>query len=236
METVVSIERFMAFERSFEMINIALVCDYRSVVDHLIKLVEAKGMGKVICKIYRGRHTYERLVRSGADLAIIQTGLIREDPVQLVQRVKRKIPMRFVGYTMKYNQYQTARLYQSKMESMILDNQEDDVKRGIIEKTYYGNRIFPDQFKLFKELNMGERSPFLPFTHREREILKLVASGLSNKEVACSLGVSLRTIEGHRARLGKKLGRSSTAYLTRFAIEQGYLETGMMEVENVSVL
>jgi DNA-binding NarL/FixJ family response regulator len=56
---------------------------------------------------------------------------------------------------------------------------------------------------------------------REREVLKLIAEGYKNKEIAADLFISLKTVEKHRANLMKKLDLHNTAALTAFAIEQG---------------
>ena len=60
-------------------------------------------------------------------------------------------------------------------------------------------------------------------TDREREVLILVAEGLSNKEVACKLDVGVRTVETHRERIMRKLDIHSVAGLTRFAISKGLI-------------
>jgi DNA-binding NarL/FixJ family response regulator len=56
---------------------------------------------------------------------------------------------------------------------------------------------------------------------REREVLIAIAEGLSNKEIACRLGVGVRTIETHRERIMRKLNIHSVAGLTKFAISKG---------------
>ena len=58
-------------------------------------------------------------------------------------------------------------------------------------------------------------------THREREVLKLVAEGYSNKHIADYLCVSVKTVEKHRSNLMKKLDLHHVAALTAFAIEKG---------------
>ena len=60
-------------------------------------------------------------------------------------------------------------------------------------------------------------------TEREREVLVRVARGLSNKESAAELGISVRTVESHRDSLMRKTGLRSAAALTRFALESGLL-------------
>jgi DNA-binding NarL/FixJ family response regulator len=55
-------------------------------------------------------------------------------------------------------------------------------------------------------------------TAREAETLQLVAEGKSNREAASILGISLRTVENHRARIKKKLGVRSLSDLVRYAV------------------
>lgn len=61
-------------------------------------------------------------------------------------------------------------------------------------------------------------------TGREQTILLQLAQGKSNKEVALSLEISVRTVETHRKNIKRKLGISSTAGLTRYALEHGVLQ------------
>ncbi|MEZ5913195.1 MAG: response regulator transcription factor [Paracoccaceae bacterium] len=63
-----------------------------------------------------------------------------------------------------------------------------------------------------------------PLTSREQTILLELAQGLSNKEVAQALDISVRTVETHRKNIKRKLGISSTAGLTRYAMEHGVLQ------------
>ena len=60
-------------------------------------------------------------------------------------------------------------------------------------------------------------------TLREVDVLRLVALGLSSKEIAGSLGVSARTIEAHRASVMQKVGIHKVAGLVRFAIREGLI-------------
>ena len=63
-----------------------------------------------------------------------------------------------------------------------------------------------------------------PLTSREQTILLELAQGKSNKDVALSLEISVRTVETHRKNIKRKLGISSTAGLTRYAMEHGVLQ------------
>lgn len=70
----------------------------------------------------------------------------------------------------------------------------------------------------------GSDDPLERLTAREREVLRRIAEGLANKEIASALHIGVRTVETHRANLLRKLAMRSTAELTRFAIEQGLLK------------
>jgi DNA-binding NarL/FixJ family response regulator len=64
-------------------------------------------------------------------------------------------------------------------------------------------------------------------TAREAEVLQLVAEGSANKQVAASLGISIKTVEKHRQNLMDKLNIHDTAGLTRYAISTGVIESGV---------
>jgi DNA-binding NarL/FixJ family response regulator len=61
-------------------------------------------------------------------------------------------------------------------------------------------------------------------SERESEVVRLVARGYSNKEIAGKLDVSVKTVETYRYRAVEKLGLRSRADLVRYAIERGWLD------------
>ena len=63
-------------------------------------------------------------------------------------------------------------------------------------------------------------------TDREVEVLRLIALGHTNAEIAQDLFLSVRTIESHRAHIQQKLGRSTRAELVRYALDHGYVDSG----------
>lgn len=62
-------------------------------------------------------------------------------------------------------------------------------------------------------------------SERERDVLRLIALGHTNAEVAAQLYISIRTVESHRAHIQQKLSLSSRAELVRYALERGLIET-----------
>jgi two-component system, NarL family, response regulator NreC len=74
------------------------------------------------------------------------------------------------------------------------------------------------------EAEERKRAESDPLSDREREVLKLLALGHTNQEIASLLFISVRTAETHRAHIMQKLGLSSRAELVRYALDQGLIE------------
>ncbi len=85
------------------------------------------------------------------------------------------------------------------------------------------SQVLLDEFLQAPRGTEGDSANLSP---REREVLALVARGRTNKEIAAELGISVRTVETHRTRIGRKLGLRSAADLTRFAIAHGLIHPG----------
>jgi len=71
---------------------------------------------------------------------------------------------------------------------------------------------------------LKSRTSWENLTQREREILKLIAEGYKNKEIAEDLCISVKTVEKHRANLMEKLDLHSIQALTTFALERGIVD------------
>jgi two-component system response regulator NreC len=74
------------------------------------------------------------------------------------------------------------------------------------------------------EVEERKRAAADPLSDREREVLRLLALGHTNQEIAKQLYISVRTAETHRAHIMQKLGLSSRAELVRHALDQGLIE------------
>lgn len=76
-----------------------------------------------------------------------------------------------------------------------------------------------------ERVRVGEdRESFDLLTEREKEVLKMVAEGYTNQEIAYLLVISVKTVESHRARIMEKLGFRNRAELVRYALSRGMLD------------
>ena len=69
----------------------------------------------------------------------------------------------------------------------------------------------------------GPAKPGATISERESEVLRLIASGYSNKEIAASLSLSVKTVEAHKANAMRKLGLTSRIDIVNYAVLQGWL-------------
>ena len=94
----------------------------------------------------------------------------------------------------------------------------EKIRKG---KNYVSPQLSEELADDWEQIRVGFTKPLL--TKREREVLKLIAEGRSNKEIADLLFVSVHTVERHRANIMEKLNLKKTADLVKYAIQKGYI-------------
>ena len=84
--------------------------------------------------------------------------------------------------------------------------------------------IVLDTFLKSAPTPVATETPAVPLSARESEVIKLLAQGHSNKDVARQLGISVKTVDTHRTNLMRKIGLHSITELVRYAIRNGLVE------------
>jgi DNA-binding NarL/FixJ family response regulator len=77
---------------------------------------------------------------------------------------------------------------------------------------------------LLKSVRMSRSDENSLLTDREREVVRLLAGGKSNKQAALNLGISVKTVETHRAAIMRKLGCNSIVRLVRYAVRERFVK------------
>ncbi len=90
-------------------------------------------------------------------------------------------------------------------------------------QTYVSSAVMEQVMESMVRDRSQPRTGIACLTPREREVLRLIAEGLSGKQIAATLGVSAKTIETHRSRIMEKLGIHKVSGLVRYAIREGLL-------------
>ena len=93
-------------------------------------------------------------------------------------------------------------------------------REGVVIPRTLGPRLlyqFSEEIKTIGTPHYGQLSP------REREVVRLIAKGRTNKEIAKRLSISVRTVERHRSSIMNKLGLQNRAELIAYAVQQGLM-------------
>jgi two-component system, NarL family, response regulator NreC len=103
---------------------------------------------------------------------------------------------------------------------------DEDVVTAVREVAAGGSYVHPSlgAKMVAAEAEERRRAESDPLTEREREVLRLLALGHTNQEIAGALFLSVRTVETHRSHIMQKLRLQTRAELVRYAMEQGILD------------
>ena len=176
-----------------------------------------------------GREALQSVEKLRPDLVLMDLSMPRTNGLEAIKDIKKGHPeVKVIALTVhKTEEYIVAALDAGADGYVLKDANHSELvmamktvlkgKRylspGISEKVIQG---YLDGRKEYKATTAWDT-----LTQREREILKLIAEGYKNKDVADYLYISLKTVEKHRANLMRKLDLHNAAALTAFAIEKG---------------
>ena len=167
------------------------------------------------------------------DVLLIDLSMPRLSGMDAIRDIKKRFPrIRIIALTVhKTDEYILATL-QAGADAYVLKDASQEELILAIRTVLAGNRyLSPGVSQKVIEGYLDSRELGLPVTAfdslsaREREVLKLIAEGYKNREIAELLHISLKTVEKHRANLMKKLDLHNAAALTSLALEKGLVTT-----------
>jgi DNA-binding NarL/FixJ family response regulator len=205
-----------------------LVADDHELVRRGIRgLLCARRGWTVVGEAMNGREAVEKANRLKPDVAILDISMPDLDGLQATRRIRDAVPTtEVVVLTMHESDQMVRRVLDAGALGYVLKSDlptqlvkaVKDVSAG---KQFLTPRISDIVLKGFlktgNQVDRTEHSQARP-TPREVEIIRLLAEGKANKEIAVRLGITIRTVETHRAKIMLKLGLHSLAELIHYAI------------------
>jgi len=160
------------------------------------------------------------------DVILVDWNMPQMNGLVVTEVLHRELPkVKVLILSMHGNTDYVLRIIQSGARGFILKEAPAEELVRAIEIVQSGDAYFsPDvaRVALNRFVQTGNRAQDeMPLTNREREVLTFIADGFSNKEIACQLGVGVRTVETHRERIMRKLDIHTIAGLTRYALSKG---------------
>jgi two-component system response regulator NreC len=208
-----------------------LLADDHSVLRAGLKmLLNAQDDMTVVGEATNGQEALSAVREHLPDLLILDITMPKTDGLQVLSQIKRAHPnVRVLVLTMHEEEGYLKRALESGAAGYCPKSAADAELISAIRAVMRGNvYIHPSHAKILVDKMIpsanASSASAAELSERERAVLKLVALGHTNQEIADQLSLSVKTVESYRARGMEKLGLNSRAALVRYAIQEGWMK------------
>lgn len=203
--------------------RILLADDHALVREGLRTMLQTAGF-EIAAEAGEGRGAVQAALKSRPDVVLIDIAMPGLNGIDATRAILDGRPdTRVITLTMHVEDMYVVEALQAGARGYVLKSQGvEDLVRAIHEVMQGGIFLSPGvSHTLVEAVLAGSPLPHDPLTPRERETLQHIAEGLSTKQIAATMGISVKTAETHRSRMMSKLGIRSTAGLVRYAMRRG---------------
>jgi DNA-binding NarL/FixJ family response regulator len=203
-----------------------LLADDHEVIRHGVRALIEKEAGWEVCgEAVDGRKAVALAEQLKPDVVVLDLGMPELNGLDAARQIKRTLPkVEVLIFTGEESEQLIHEVFAAGARSYIL---KSDLAQHLVaairalglHKHYFTNRISEVVFaRYFNGESGAGKDKTEGLTPREREIVQLIGEGKSNKETGALLGISVKTVETHRAATMRKLRLDSFADLMRYAI------------------
>jgi len=208
------------------MIRVIVADDHVIFRQGLLNLLQSSKHIAVAGEAGTGPETINLVTREKPDIAILDISMPGFDGFEILQRIQSQgINTKVIFLTMYKDTLTAKKALQSGASGYILkDNAFADLLYAISAVSSGGTFISPSVSKSILKAPDNEGKEPQILTLRECEVLRLIASGLTNKQIADKLFISVKTVETHRKNIMQKLDVHTIADLVKYTIKTGLLD------------
>ena len=211
-------------------IRVLLADDHKIVRDGLRNLIEKEKDMEVVGEAENGRSAIKTAQKVHPNVVVMDVTMPDMNGIDATKRILEDVPgLRVVALSMHSDRRFVLGMLEAGASGYLLKDCAFDELAKAIRSVAQGNKYLSPGIadivvKGYLEKVAEPRSaPGSPLTQREREILQLLAEGMSSKEIAAHLHVSVKTVETHRRNMMQKINMHSVAELTKYAIREGLI-------------
>ena len=211
------------------MIRILLADDHGIVRDGLRRIVEESGGIEVVAVTADGREAIALAREHQPDVAVIDISMPGLDGLEVTSQLAHYLPtLPVLILTMHEEDQYVVRAIQAGAKGYITKQSAPEQLVNAIRRLNDGGRYLTETAaeSLALRVAKGARaaSPLDSLSQRELQVLRRLAMGHTNREIASAYGISIKTVDTYRFRLLKKLALRNNAELSRFAIQNNLIE------------
>ena len=210
-----------------EQVQVVIVDDHVMVREGIKQLLEMDGDIRIIGEASDGEEGIRVVEKTDPDVILLDVNMPKMNGLEMLQKMKETGIRRKVLILTIHNEVEyLLKAIEIGVNGYVLKDSELAVLRKAIFSVYYGeNYIQPSLAPLLmKRLDSSVDENEEGLTKREMEVLKLIAEGLFNKEIADKLSISEKTVKNHVSNIFRKINVSDRTQAAVYAIKSGFVE------------
>ncbi len=205
-------------------IKVLLADDHSLVRAGLRRIVEDSGHMEVVAEAADGREALSRAREAAPDVAVIDISMPDMDGLEVIRRLNHEMPaLPILVLTMHSEQQYVVRAIEAGAMGYVTKQSAPEKLVEAICKVNAGSRYLTEEAAeaLAVQVARGKKgaSALDSLSTRELQVLRRLALGHTNREIASAYNISIKTVDTYRFRLLKKLNLRNNAELSRFAIQ-----------------
>lgn len=211
------------------MIRVLLADDHSIVRAGLCRIVEESGDMTVVAEAADGKNAILKARDTNPDVAVIDISMPEFDGLEVTARLRDEKPeLPVIILTMHEEGQYVVRAIEAGAMGYITKKSAPEKLVNAIRKVLAGQRYLSPEATESLALRVARgakgQSPLDSLSNRELQVLKRLAQGNTNREIAAVYNISIKTVDTYRLRLLKKLNLRNNADISRFAIQSNLIE------------
>lgn len=210
-------------------IKIFLVDDHDMFRDGVKLLLSSDHVAEVVAEARNGKEFLDKVGQVNPDVVLMDISMPEMDGIEASRLAHEKYPqLKILALTMFGDEKYYYQMIQTGIKGFVLKSAGISELIKAISEVSKGENFFSGEllYKLIQNINSGKAngSTSEKLSSREIEVLKLIAEGLSNEDIAKELNISLATVKTHRSNLLSKTSSNNTASLIMYALKNKLIE------------
>jgi DNA-binding NarL/FixJ family response regulator len=211
-------------------IRVLLADDHAVMREGLALLVNSQRDMRVVAQATDGQEAFERAQALRPDVAVLDLAMPRVNGLKAAEEMRRACPqVKVIALSMHGYEIYLRELLKAQAMGYVLKESAGEELLKAIREVMAGRTHFDAGLAamiLRGDLLAGPHPRAATpghLTGKEETVLRLIAWGYTNKEIAARLSLSPKTVESYKARFGRKLGLHGRTELVRYALRRGWL-------------
>ena len=207
------------------MIRVAIAEDHTLVREALRHLLTQSGRVQVIGEATNGREAVELVQKSHPDVLLLDISMPEKDGLQASMEIAAQGgSTRVLMLSMHTDDSYAVRAIRAGAAGYIQKSAKIEDLIDAIEAVQAGKRVVPPGVEEMLEKGNADMGPAQVLSQREFQVMGYLAAGMTNREIARLLSISVKTVDTHRGHVLKKLKLRNNSDITRFAIQHGLVQ------------